>query len=135
MPGSIGATDAARVFKGTKMGGQTGDAQVTIAGLKVVDIDSENNILYIKGAVPGARNGLLLVSAPGNMNLSVPEPEVKESASAEAPADKEVKEEKNEEKVEDQDHWEDQKQKSIHKAWLALATASARGRHGKSEIH
>ena len=60
MPGSIGATDAARVFKGTRMGGHMGDVQVTTTGLAVVKVDAENNILYVKGAIPGAINGYLI---------------------------------------------------------------------------
>ncbi len=67
--GSIGATDPARVFKGMRMAGRMGNDQISITGLTIVDIDKEKNILYIKGAVPGARNGLLIISAPGEMEL------------------------------------------------------------------
>ncbi len=71
MPGSIGATDAARVFKGTRMGGHTGDSQVTVKNLEIVEIDTENNELLIKGAVPGARNGILLISTEeGSINVA-----------------------------------------------------------------
>jgi len=59
MPGSIGATDAAHVFKGKKMPGQMGNERVTIKNLEVVELDEENNRLAIKGAVPGARNSLV----------------------------------------------------------------------------
>ncbi len=62
MPGSIGDAGVARVFKGTRMGGHTGDSQVTVKNLEIVEIDAENNELLIKGAVPGARNGILLIS-------------------------------------------------------------------------
>jgi len=62
MPGSIGATDAARVFKGTRMGGHMGDARVTVKNLEVVEIIEGENELLIKGAVPGARGGLLLIA-------------------------------------------------------------------------
>ena len=62
MPGSIGATDAARVFKGTRMGGHMGDDKVTVKNLEIVEIKPEENILFIKGAVPGARNGILFIS-------------------------------------------------------------------------
>lgn len=61
MPGSIGATGPARVFKGTRMGGQMGNKQITTKNLEIVDKDIENNILFIKGAVPGGRNGLVLI--------------------------------------------------------------------------
>ncbi|MDH4333910.1 MAG: 50S ribosomal protein L3 [Chloroflexota bacterium] len=61
-PGSIGAgTTPGRVFKGTKMGGHMGDDQVTVKRLVVERVDNERNLLLVKGAVPGARNGLLLV--------------------------------------------------------------------------
>lgn len=61
-PGSIGAgTTPGRVFKGTKMGGHMGDERVTVKKLTVVKVDAERNLILVKGAVPGARNGLLLV--------------------------------------------------------------------------
>lgn len=61
MPGSIGATGPAHVFKGTKMAGHMGNEKVTVKNLKVVKIDKENNIIYIKGAVPGSRGSLLII--------------------------------------------------------------------------
>ena len=61
-PGSIGAgTTPGRVFKGTRMGGHMGDDRVTVKKLTVVKVDAERNLILVKGAVPGARNGLLLV--------------------------------------------------------------------------
>lgn len=61
-PGSIGAgTTPGRVFKGTRMGGHMGNERVTVKKLTVVKIDAERNLLLVKGAVPGARNGLLLI--------------------------------------------------------------------------
>ena len=61
-PGSIGAgTDPGRVWKGTRMAGHMGNERVTVKKLKVVKIDAERNLILVKGAVPGARNGLLLV--------------------------------------------------------------------------
>jgi large subunit ribosomal protein L3 len=61
-PGSIGAgTTPGRVFKGTRMGGHMGDERVTVKKLKVIRVDAERNLILLKGAVPGARNGLLLV--------------------------------------------------------------------------
>lgn len=62
MPGSIGATGPARVFKGTRLPGHMGDQRVTVKNLKVVEIDKDKNIMFIKGAVPGARNGLIEIS-------------------------------------------------------------------------
>ena len=61
-PGSIGAgTYPGRVWKGTRMAGHMGNEQVTVKKLKVVKIDAERNLILVRGAVPGARNGLLLV--------------------------------------------------------------------------
>ena len=67
MPGSIGATGPAHVFKGTRMGGRMGGDRVTIKNLKVIDIDLENNILFINGPVSGARNSLVLISGDGEL--------------------------------------------------------------------
>lgn len=61
-PGSIGAgTTPGRVFKGTRMGGHMGDDRVTVKKLTVIKVDTERNLILVKGAVPGARNALLLV--------------------------------------------------------------------------
>ena len=57
MPGSIGGgTCPGRVFKGQKMGGHMGDEWVTVKNLLIVNVDKENNLLYIKGAIPGSKN-------------------------------------------------------------------------------
>lgn len=61
-PGSIGAgSDPSRVFKGLRMAGRMGNKQVTIKNLKVLKIDSEKNILIVKGAVPGFKNSYLII--------------------------------------------------------------------------
>jgi large subunit ribosomal protein L3 len=67
MPGSIGAKGPAHVFKGTKMAGRMGADQVTIKSLEVIEIDQENDILYIKGGLPGAKNGLILIAGEGEL--------------------------------------------------------------------
>lgn len=54
MPGSIGATDPAHVFKGTRMAGRMGGDKITIKNLKIVNLDKDKNILSIKGAIPGS---------------------------------------------------------------------------------
>lgn len=92
MPGSIGAGGVQRVFKNVRMAGHMGDDQVTIKGLEVVAIDVEQNILYIKGAVPGARHSLLVISGPGELLVTKPAAspvEVVESTAEEAPAETE----------------------------------------------
>jgi large subunit ribosomal protein L3 len=63
MPGSIGATDPAHVFKGTKMGGHMGAERVMVKNLVVVQVNEKENRLAIKGAVPGARNSLVEIIA------------------------------------------------------------------------
>lgn len=60
-PGSIGSVDAARTFKGLKMAGHLGDAQSTVRNLEVVRVDAARNLLLVKGAVPGPKNGVVLV--------------------------------------------------------------------------
>lgn len=61
-PGSIGATTSpGRVWKGTRMAGHMGDERVTVRHLEVSEADSDRNLLLVKGAVPGAKNGLLLI--------------------------------------------------------------------------
>jgi large subunit ribosomal protein L3 len=60
-PQSSGATDAARTFKGNKKPGHMGDQKITQQGLKVVRVDPDKNLLLVKGAVPGANGGLVLV--------------------------------------------------------------------------
>jgi len=61
-PGSIGATTSpGRVFKGLRMAGHMGNSRVTVRQLEVFDADPARNLLLVRGAVPGARNGLLLI--------------------------------------------------------------------------
>jgi large subunit ribosomal protein L3 len=61
-PGSIGASAfPSRVMKGMRMAGRMGGDQVTVKNLRVAKIDVENNLLYIRGAVPGGKNGLVVV--------------------------------------------------------------------------
>ena len=61
-PGSIGASATpSRVFKGIKMAGRMGGKRVTQLGLTVHDIDAEQNLLLVKGAVPGPKNGIVEV--------------------------------------------------------------------------
>ena len=61
-PGSIGATTSpGRVFKGMRMAGHMGSSRVTVRHLEVFEAEPTRNLLLVKGAVPGARNGLLLI--------------------------------------------------------------------------
>ncbi len=60
-PGSMGVIDPARIFKNKKMAGQYGNEQVTVLNLSVVKIDSEKNLIAVKGAVPGAKGGIVFI--------------------------------------------------------------------------
>jgi large subunit ribosomal protein L3 len=63
-PGSIGASATpSRVFKGVRMAGRMGGKRVTQLGLTVFQVDPENNLLLLKGSVPGPKNGLVEVRA------------------------------------------------------------------------
>ena len=61
-PGSIGASaDPSRVYPGTRLPGHMGDARVTVKNAKVVKVDTDRNLLFIKGGVPGARNSYVRI--------------------------------------------------------------------------
>ena len=60
--GSMGANSSpSRVFKNKKMAGQYGNEQVTVINLAIVKIDSENNLIAVKGAIPGAKGGIVFI--------------------------------------------------------------------------
>lgn len=62
-PGSIGqASDPSRVFPGMRMAGRHGNSKVTVENLKVVKVERKNNQIFLKGAVPGAKNGVVVIS-------------------------------------------------------------------------
>lgn len=71
-PGSMGTMRPMRVFKGKKLPGHMGTLTVTIQNLEVVSVDLENNLILIKGNVPGAKNSLVIikesVKKPGKVN-------------------------------------------------------------------
>lgn len=61
--GSLGAcSDPSRVFKGKKLAGHLGNERVTIQNLDVVKVDAENNLIAIKGAIPGPKGGIVVIS-------------------------------------------------------------------------
>ena len=61
-PGSIGQSSyPSRVFKGQRMAGRMGNQQVTVRNIKVVEVDAKENLILLKGAIPGARNGLVIL--------------------------------------------------------------------------
>lgn len=62
-PGSMGpGTDPSRVIKGKRLPGQTGSKRRTVVGLSVVKVDAENNLLYVRGAIPGPAEGIVLIN-------------------------------------------------------------------------
>jgi large subunit ribosomal protein L3 len=68
-PGSIGSTTTpGRVYKGTRMAGHMGDDRVTVRNMEVLKADVERNLLLVKGPVPGAKNGLLLIGKSSGRN-------------------------------------------------------------------
>ena len=59
--GSLGVIDPARIFKGKKMAGHLGAEKVTVQNLDIVKVDVENNLIAIKGAIPGPKNGIVFI--------------------------------------------------------------------------
>lgn len=59
--GSMGSVDASRVFKGKEMPGQMGSEQVTIQNLEIAQVDLENNLILVKGNIPGAKKSLVKI--------------------------------------------------------------------------
>lgn len=101
-PGSIGQTTTpGRVFKGKKMAGHYGNEKITVTGLEVIEVDPAKNLLIVKGPVPGAKNGYLIVEKTGKVKTYTPPPEEKPKEEEEEKAEEskaEQKEEKKEEK-------------------------------------
>lgn len=91
--GSVGAKGPARIFKGTRMPGRMGGDQVTVKNLEIVEVDLENNVLLIKGAVPGCEGGLLIIKGKGDLII-------KDKSIKIEPEEKEIKEDNIEEKTE-----------------------------------
>jgi large subunit ribosomal protein L3 len=63
MPGSIGATGPQRVFKGVRMAGRMGGDRVTVKNLEIVQVDEANNLIAVKGAIPGSRGSYVTIMA------------------------------------------------------------------------
>ena len=60
--GSLGVIDPARIFKGKKMAGHLGSEKVTVQNLDIVKVDVEYNLIAIKGAIPGPKNGIVVIA-------------------------------------------------------------------------
>lgn len=106
MGGSVGAKGPAHVFKGTRMGGRMGGDRVTTTNLEVAAIDEEKNIIFVKGAVPGAINGFVMIKGDGELkvnskkaaSIAPVEEAIEEALAAETPVE-EVKAEEAKEEV------------------------------------
>ena len=78
-PGSIGAgSTPGKVVKGKKMSGRYGGEQFTIKNLQILDLDLENNLIYLSGSVPGASNSLVLITASNKPFTPIEEPKTEE---------------------------------------------------------
>ncbi len=65
-PGSIGGgTTPGKVYKGLKMGGHMGNRRITVKGLEIIEVDTERNLLLVKGGIPGAPNSLVQIKRAG----------------------------------------------------------------------
>ncbi|MDP2632232.1 MAG: 50S ribosomal protein L3 [Candidatus Curtissbacteria bacterium] len=103
-PGSIGqGTTPGRVLKGKHMAGHYGNEKITITGLEVMEVNAAENLLVVKGAVPGFTNGYLIIEKTGKVKKYVAPPEEKPKEDEEEGAkgtdeSNEVKKEEKEEK-------------------------------------
>ncbi len=68
-PGSIGAGGVQRVFKGMRMAGRMGGERVTVKNLEIVEVHPDTNELLVKGAVPGGRNSMIMISCEGELKV------------------------------------------------------------------
>ena len=103
MPGSIGEKGPARVYKGKKMAGRMGNDKISINNLEIIDIDIENNILYVKGGLPGAIDSLLIIkSKNGEMELEKVNKELEVKEEVKEVKEEEIKGEKAKEDVKEE---------------------------------
>ena len=71
-PGSVGAgSTPGKVIKGLRMAGHMGSQRVTVRKLEVVEADSDRNLLFVKGAVPGARNSVVMLKRSGSRKRKI----------------------------------------------------------------
>lgn len=83
MGGSVGSKGPARIFKGVRMPGQMGNESVTVKNLEIIEVNSDDNLIYIKGALPGAINSLVVVKGAGELKVNLAPEEKEASAVAE----------------------------------------------------
>lgn len=110
-PGSIGSgTTPGRVYRGKKMAGHYGNVQFTVTGLEVLGTDIAQNLLFVKGAVPGWRNGFVRVEKTGKVKKYVAPPEEKPKEDEEG---EEKKETKGEDKAEEKENKKEEKTEDV----------------------
>lgn len=107
-PGSMGTMRPMRVFKGKKLPGHMGMLTVTIQNLEIVAVDMENNVILIKGNIPGPKKGLVIIKSAVKANGAVNEMENLVSYVTEAPEATEVVEETVVEEAEAQEATEEE---------------------------
>ncbi|MFA5069433.1 MAG: 50S ribosomal protein L3 [Candidatus Omnitrophota bacterium] len=73
-PGSVGPTEPPHTIKGLRMPGHMGNKRFTVQGLEVVELDKENNLLLLKGAVPGHTNNYLIINRSTRKKKKAPKP-------------------------------------------------------------
>lgn len=151
--GSVGAGGVQHVFKGIRMAGRMGGERVTIHDVKIIAINEETNSFFVKGALPGARNGLILFFGEGDLKTGLPEvkieavveetpvveetvEEVKEpsSASDEAAAGKEVAEKVETPEVKEEVVAEVKEEKTEEKKEKEVVVAEAPVEEVKEEV-
>jgi large subunit ribosomal protein L3 len=101
MPGSIGAGGVQRVFKGMRMAGRMGGDRVTVKNLEIIEVHPETNEIYIKGAVPGGRNAVLMIIGEGELKISKKDEVKTQSVAEEVKVEETVAEPVVEEKKEE----------------------------------
>jgi large subunit ribosomal protein L3 len=90
--GSVGSGGVQHVFKGTRMSGRMGNDRVTLHDIEIIEVDEKNNTMFVKGPVPGARHGLVILFGEGELKLGLPKEEIKEEPKIEEVKTEEVEE-------------------------------------------
>lgn len=109
MPGSIGSQDPQRVFKGMKMGGRMGTDAVTVKNLEIIKVDAPGNLIYVKGALPGARNSVVRIFGAGDFDVSSNLFEAKKETAKAEKSEQEVEENPKKENTEQTESPQDDK--------------------------
>ncbi len=116
-PGSIGQTTTpGRVFKGKHMAGHYGHTTYTVTGLEVIEVDQNKNLIFVKGAVPGARNGFVILEKTGKVKSYTLPPEEKPKEEKEAEGTKGIEEKKEDKSDQPKDKEEKTDEKPVEES-------------------